>query len=145
MQIIIRYIQAVAKHIYCSHIVHEGYHCKVNLSVFCSMPEFLSLCCVPVPILPYYLVCQKMIKYVPIHSISNAVCQNTMVSGLSICSQYAGQHPFLPILTHNIVCSRRLSYREQGFYKIVGPILRSIMMKYIQVACILHGKRIWIG
>lgn len=45
-----------------------GYRCNKHASDH-------NQCCVTIPILPYYLLCQKKIKYVPIICMSNVVCQ----------------------------------------------------------------------
>ncbi len=60
-----------------------------------------NLGCILIPILPYYLVCQKKIYYVSIYSIPGCPAESSRIL------QYASQHAFLAEDT-----SHRLSAQE---------------------------------
>ena len=66
--------------------------------------------CVPIPILPCYLVCQKKkIENVPILRLRNTGCQKLQDAVLYLVKllQYGSQHAFLAILTHSPLLSGR--------------------------------------
>lgn len=76
---------------------------RVDCSSSWAPSSSTALKILPIPVLQYYLVCQKKILYVPMSKKKKTIPRHPTASGHVL--QYASQLAFLTVLTHNPLSS----------------------------------------